>query len=133
MAGSNNQSFLFGNNNDRTRVDYAVVGTKSPMANGTFPANSPSSSTSPLSAISPFSAATSPLVPVTFSPAERHVHDVIVRQSRDDAEILKLLEEMPEEKLETLAGKEDARGRTLLVNAIWGNYQSVVRMLLVIH
>ena len=68
-----------------------------------------------------------------FLPEERVILGLIDRQSNEDF-ILKPLREMARaapEKLKKFTDKEDFKGRTLLVRAIRGNYEQVVKTLLV--
>ena len=65
-----------------------------------------------------------------FSVNERVIHSLILRRS-DESLILLRLQQMGPAELKEFANKEDFRGRTLLVNAIHGHYQQIVKVLLV--
>ena len=65
-----------------------------------------------------------------FTAEEEVVNDLLSRRGNEDL-ILKCLGQMPVKELVAFTDKEDHKGRTLLVNAIHGNYERVVQLLLV--
>ena len=67
-----------------------------------------------------------------FSTEEEVVNDFLTSRANEDL-ILKHLSQMPIKELKEFTNKEDQNGRTLLVNAIHGNYKRVVKLLLVIE
>ena len=67
-----------------------------------------------------------------FSVEEEVVYDLLSNQMDEDL-ILQNLSKMPVNELKEFTNKEDHKGRTLLVNAIRGNYERVIKLLLVNH
>ena len=67
---------------------------------------------------------------VSFSPEERVIHGLLMRRS-DEKLILDHLHKLSPEELEEFNNKIDFKGRTLLVHAILGEYEEVVKTLLV--
>ena len=65
-----------------------------------------------------------------FSVEERAIYGLLLRRSEESLILHRLLQMAPAE-LKELAEKEDFRGRTLLVNAIHGHYEQIVKVLLV--
>ena len=67
-----------------------------------------------------------------FVDEEEIVNDLLSRRG-DENVILRHLSQMPVKELVEFTEKEDHKGRTLLVNAIRGNYERVIKLLLVNH
>ena len=65
-----------------------------------------------------------------FSVEERAIYGLLLRRSEESV-ILQRLQQIAPAELGEFAEKEDFRGRTLLVNAIHGHYEQIVKVLLV--
>ena len=65
-----------------------------------------------------------------FTANEEVVNDLLRRRGNENL-ILKALRRMPVTELVIFTDKEDHKGRTFLVNAIHGNYERVIKLLLV--
>ena len=66
-----------------------------------------------------------------FTADERLIHGLLLRRSDENLILKELEERMTPEKLQQFNDKRDFEGRTLLVNAIHGQYEKIVKKLLV--
>ena len=66
-----------------------------------------------------------------FTDDERLIHGLLLRRSDEKLILKELKDRMTAEKLKRFNDKRDFEGRTLLVNAIHGQYENIVKKLMV--